>query len=251
MAGGGSDGAGDGKHAHHGRPGTGEGAGTLAGRGARGEHVVHQDDVATDNGLRLGHGKRPTNVPPTRRRVEIRLGKGGPATQQHVGPHGNAPRPLEMPGQEQGLVIAALALAATMEGHGDEEIGRRPGQRGETHPGHQFAQWLGEPAPTAKLEGVDSLADQAAVSCRRAGIGEARAAPPTDPTEPFDSDRDAAATAPRGPDALEAFPARSAQWVTPVRAQHRATHGTERREDEVERRGNPGPPARGGGFGRR
>jgi hypothetical protein len=159
MAGGGSDSTGDGKDPHHRRPGTGEAAGTLACGGASGEHIVHEDDVATDNDLRLGDGKRPTNVPPSRRRVEIRLGKGGPTTQQHVGPHGNAPRSPEIPGQEQGLVIAALALAAAMEGHGDEEIGRRPGQRGETHPGQQFAQRLGEPAPTAELEGVDGLAD--------------------------------------------------------------------------------------------
>ncbi len=98
MAGGGSDGAGHGENTHRGSPGPEKAARAFAGGSPRGEHVVHEDYMATENGLRVGHGKGPPDVPPSGRGIEIRLGNGDSATHQHPGGHRNAPRPLEAPG---------------------------------------------------------------------------------------------------------------------------------------------------------
>src|SRR5258705_6951006 len=114
MAGSGSESAGDGEDPYRGGPRAEEAARAFAGGGSRGQHVVHEDDVATENSLRMGHGKGPSDIPPSCRGIEIRLGSGGSATHQHIGGHWNAPGPLEAPGQEQGLVVAALALAAAV-----------------------------------------------------------------------------------------------------------------------------------------
>jgi len=205
--------------------------------------------MATENGLRGGHGKGPPDVPPSGRGIEIRLGSGDSATHQHLGGHWNAPRSLEAPGQEQSLVVTTLALAAPVERHREQEIRRRAGQRGEAELRHQVAQRISHSAAAAELEGVYGLPHQAAVAGRRASVSKARALPPAGPAEPFDADGDATATAPGRPDALQALPARGAQRVTPAQAEHRATDGTERREDEIERRGDPGPPARGDDLG--
>jgi hypothetical protein len=109
-----SESAGDGEDPYCGGPRAEEAARAFAGGGSRGQHVVHEDDVATENSLRIGHGKGPSDVPPSGRGIEIRLGSGGSATHQHIGGHRNAPDSLEAPGQEQGLVVAALALAAAV-----------------------------------------------------------------------------------------------------------------------------------------
>ena len=114
MAGSGSEGAGDGEDPYCRSPRAEETARAFARGGSRGQYVVHEDDVATENGLRIGHGESPSDIPPSGRGIEIRLGSGGSAPHQHIGGHRNTPGSLEAPGQEQGLVVAALALAAAV-----------------------------------------------------------------------------------------------------------------------------------------
>jgi hypothetical protein len=251
MAAGQSDGAGYGEDPHGGGPRAGKDPGALAGGGARGEDVVHQDDVTARDRWSPDHAEGPADVPPSRRGVEIGLGGRCREAHEGIADHRNAPGALKTPRNEQGLVVTTLALAAAMQRHRHEKIGPGPGQRGEAEPGQKIAQRIREPAPAAELEGMDSLAHEAPVPRRRTRIRKGWAPLSAHRAEPLDSEREAAAPAPGWQDPIKAPPARSAQRVAPGGAQLLAADGTKGREDEVEGCGDPWPPARRGGGGGR
>jgi hypothetical protein len=117
------EGPGDGHYTDRRGASAREDAGALPRRGAGGEHVVHEHDVATGDQLGPAHGEGVADIPPAGRGVEISLGLGRHCPNEGVRDYRYTPRPLEAPGQEQGLVVAPLARAARVERDRHEGVG--------------------------------------------------------------------------------------------------------------------------------
>ncbi len=117
------EGAGDGDDADSGGPRAHQYAGTLSGCGARGEHVVYKNDMAAGDHLGPSHGEGVADIPPASDGVQIGLGQGRHVPEEHIGGYRDIPGALEPEGQEQGLIVASLARAASVERHRHEDIG--------------------------------------------------------------------------------------------------------------------------------
>ena len=133
-----------------------EDPGNLAGGGARGQDVVHQDQIGSRESPRLPEPERVAHVPLSGLQVESELGQGRTRpvkTRKHRQVQSSA----QGTSQEQRLVESPFSPASRMGGHRNEPAWREGSGPLPVCPLKQGRQRMRQPAVAGELEAVDQL----------------------------------------------------------------------------------------------
>ncbi len=218
--------------------------------------------MPTGHQLGPAQGERAAHIAPPSFRGEFGLRTGSERSREHVRAHRDPPRVADAAGQEESLVEPTLTLPSRMERDRRQQIrsaGWKP-IRGDL--GDKVSQRGGQRAAATELQGMHGLTRDLAVADGRPGIGERGRPAPAETAEvpsaecrgDFErrqpDEGQAAHPAVRWGDAIETLPADAAEWISPAFPEAPLADRTERRKDEIQQRGDPGPPARPNGRGR-
>ena len=128
----------------------------LAGGGARGEDVVHQDEILSPESLRMPEMEGVAHVPPSGLQVETELGQGRTRSAE-AREHRKVQPSSQGSGQEEGLVESPFSPAPGM-GRDRHQAGRGEGI-GPRQVGflEQGGQRMGQAPVAGELEAMDQL----------------------------------------------------------------------------------------------
>ena len=133
-----------------------EDPGNLAGGGARGQDVVHQDQIRSRESPRLPEPERVAHVPLSSLQVESELGQGRTRPVQ-TREHRQVQSSAQGTSQEQRLVESPFPPASRMGGHRNEPAWREGSGPLPVCLLQQGRQRMRQPAVAGELEAVDQL----------------------------------------------------------------------------------------------
>ena len=145
------------------RTGFSERLGAFIDRGARGEHVIHEQRGFSLNRGRVRHGKAFSEIFQALPSREGRLGRGGLRPPEHVDENGEIPLSAQMVSQKERLIVFPFAEAVGVQRDGDQDIDVRGGRVGL---GDQTSQGRGQLSLAPVLQEPDGF-----LQWRLVGIG--------------------------------------------------------------------------------